>query len=525
MNANEFSFPVSLSMENFWNKEESGCMIGTGKDEQNRELRKLYGWDPSRGVSFTRVEVTPLELYNHLLNGKVLCNLFNPQHTRQDGSFGMSEKKDENFAGSNIIGVDIDKTGFSSVTEYVNTLTLEPTFYYTSYSNQQLGKGLRFRLIYVLKDQITNTLDFRYYSRLLNSKIEEDTGERIEDDCNTRASQYFNGTNIKNSSLITTSGYSGKVYSLTDLGGNKDGLKQFLRNNGEYKTLTRDKKEKIKNRLNQLEPDQQQQHTPELEETEHRISKELIHDMKRLSYDEFMKYNRHKFKYTYRSEEGEWINGIYQKTKEGDFSLYWNTTKVKDGQKRRKKLFQRICLRRILNPSIDPDTLLFNAYEDRQRFFEVDKDLDIDCLVRNVETALDMEIPEIEIMFSDNLEYLRSRKKPNSIIFKSGEYTSKNDLKNVTWNIITEHYKPELSMKENYKIISKLVNVTERTLRNFCKENGFTVNQAKLSDQQVIDLLDLTLSANENYKRIREEGYQLDRSRLLRIYREMKREL
>ena len=523
----QYKFPVSLSIEAFWNKEESGSMIGTGKDENNKEIRKHYGWNPDRGVSYKRIEVTAQQLYKELLHGKVFCHLFNPTRTRKDGTFGMSEKTNQNFEGSYVIGVDIDKTKYPSITEYISTLTLKPTFYYTTYSNQQLGKGLRFRMIYVFKEKIQTPLEFRYTAKLLNDIIERDTKEAIEDDCNLRCSQYFNGTNVKNSSIISSYDYTGAIYSLEDIGYSKEDLTQYLTKGAGYKTQTRTRKDEINKYLLDLgyTTTTQQDFIPEIrEDQELRISRKLIEDMKTLPYDEFMKYNRHKYKYSYRSESGEWVNGIYQQTKEGDFTLYYNVNKVKDGEKRRKKLFERICLRRIQNPDIDPDTLLFCAYEDRQRFFEIDKDLDIDCLVNNVEAALDLELQEIETMYSKNLQYLRDRKKPGSFIFKPGEYTSKGDLKAVTWNIISENYNPEIGLKENYQNISKMINISERTLRRYCKEHNIEPNKAKLSDEQVIDLIDLNLSGNENFKRIREMGYMLDRARLLRIYRELKRE-
>ena len=73
-------------------------MIGSGKDEENRKIRKLYGYE--RGISFYRETVTPKSLLNELLEGKVFCHLFNPKKTRQDGTFGSSEKTNDNFAGS-----------------------------------------------------------------------------------------------------------------------------------------------------------------------------------------------------------------------------------------------------------------------------------------------------------------------------------------------------------------------------------------------------------------------------------------
>lgn len=511
-----YSFPVSLSVEAFLNKEVSNSMIGSGKDEENRKIRQLYGYE--RGISFYRVTVTAQTLLNELLEGRVFCHLFNPQKTRQDGTFGSCEKTNKNFAGSYVIGVDIDKTQYNTVRDYVSTLTQKPTFYYTSYSNKQLGKGARFRLIYVFDQIIENPYFFRYCAGCLNELLEKDSKEKIEDNCNLRCSQYFNGTCKYNSSVILDYGYSGLVYSLEDIGASEEGFNKFLGRGANYKTQTKQRKKEIKVLLGDT-PD-----TPESPETapegeEIVCSYQLVQDMKNLSYDEFMKKYRYKYKLTYRKEGTYWENDTYQKAPEGYFSLYWNVNKVKDGQKRRKKIFERICLRRILNPLIDADTLLFNAYEDRYRFFEIDQDLSIDCLVKNVQTALDLTLEEIEELYSENLKYLRSRKGNNGIIFQKGEYKSKADLKAVTWSIIGENFNPELSIKENLEVIREKIDIKKSTLYNYCKENGIKL---KLTDEDLKELLDPSKSSRENEKALRENGYTVKRTRLLSLLKELK---
>lgn len=508
-----YKFPVSLSVEAFINKEVSNSMIGSGKDEENRKIRKLYGYE--RGISFYRVEVTAKTLLEQLLEGRVFCHLFNPKQYRQDGTFGSSEKTNDNFAGSYVIGVDIDETKYNTVRDYVANLTLKPSFYYTSYSNKQLGKGARFRLIYVFEEKIDNPYFFRYCASLLNKRIEADVKEEIKDNCNLRCSQYFNGTCKYNSSVILDYGYSGLVYSLEDIGASKEGYNNFLGRGADFKTQTKQRKEDIERLIEGIviEPEQPQ------EDKEPVCSPQLVEDMKYLSYDEFMKRHRREYKLTYRTEGEDWENDTYQKAPEGYFSLYWNAVKVKDGQKRRKKLFERICLRRVINPSIDANTLLFNAYEDRYRFFEIDQDLSIECLVRNVETALELEIQDIELMYSENLKYLRGKKDSNGYIFKKGEYNSKADLKAVTWSVISENYNTSKTVKENLEIIQEKVNVSLRTLYRYCEENGI---KYRVTDEELKELIDLTKSSRENEKALRSEGIKVQRKRLLRLIKELK---
>ena len=181
-------------------------MIGSTKNAENKKIRKEYGYKASSGIGFKQTIVTAKSLMDELLHGKVFCHLFSPQIVKKDGSFGSNQKTNANFKGSYVLGVDIDYTRYPSVGEYVAALSLQPTFYYTSYSNLQsypdgsIGSP-KFRLIYVFDSLIDNIYYFRYVAKALNNHIENDVAEQITDNCNLRASQYFNGTNIGNNVL------------------------------------------------------------------------------------------------------------------------------------------------------------------------------------------------------------------------------------------------------------------------------------------------------------------------------------
>lgn len=538
-----YTFEVSLSKDCFRDKRISSAMIGSSRNIENRETRKEYGFSSTSGVGFEKVILTPQDLLNELLEGKVFCHLFNPQKTRKDGTFGSCEKRDENFLGSYVIGVDIDKTSYSSAKEYISTLTLPPTFYYTSYSNKKEGKGARFRLIYVFSDKIIgDPYYFRYCSKNLNDILERDSREKIEDDCNLRCSQYFNGTYKNAKGINLEYGISNKIYSLRDIGVNDEGFHDFIKHKCYYKTLTKEKKDYIKNALliwdkyssfNTREEENRQQHTISIDKNrtpqkeEEYCSRKLIEEMKKMSYDDFMRKNRRNYKLVYRQEKEEWIDGIYQYTGENYFSLYWNSKKVKDGEKRRKKIFERICLRRVMNPEINADTLLFNAYEDRYRFFEIDQDLSIDCLVNNVERAMELEISEIEELYSKNIEYLKSKAPKSGIIIRKGiseDTAGRNELmKEIRWNLIGDYYDRRKSIKENLEIINEnLFKVSKKTLYRYCKEKGIKTDSRKLTDEELMDILDPKLSFRKNLTLITNEGYKCDRNRILKVLKELK---
>ena len=51
----DYKFKVSLSNESYFNKEISGAMIGTTKDENNRLIRKKYGYKANKGIGYKEV--------------------------------------------------------------------------------------------------------------------------------------------------------------------------------------------------------------------------------------------------------------------------------------------------------------------------------------------------------------------------------------------------------------------------------------------------------------------------------------
>lgn len=541
-----YRFDVSLSIEKCRDKKIAAALTGSSKDANNREVRREYGFDPVKGMSYREVSVTSGELLQELLDGRTVCNLFSSDNLRKDGSFGSSEKKNDNFRGSYIIGVDIDETNFGCMRDFISALSMKPSLAFTSYSNMQFDqeklefKGARFRLIYVFDQLIEGSYFFRYAANELNKKIEADTGEEIHDNCNLRCAQYFNGTCKDNPALYVDEYKTDLIYSLEDLNVSNEGYLDFLEDYAGYKTVTQDRTSEIESEmskvmadmgisLNEEEPLEAKYEDPEPKREECSVSPQLVSDMKRLSYDEFMKYNRHKFSYSYRSESDEWIDGIYQKVSADYFSLYWNAQKVKDGQKRRKKLYERMCLRRVMKPEISADELLFCAYEDRYRFFEIDKDLSVECLVKNVEAAMKLEIPEIEKLYSKNLAYLRGRSGKKGIILKSnsGDISERNCIfKEIRYNIIAESYDPSKSVRENLEILQeKGIKIEKDSLYRFCKEKGIKTDKSKLDDEEVLEMIDLNVSANKNLQEIRSEGYRIDKGRFLRLFKLAKEEM
>jgi len=512
---NNFKFEVSLSCDAYYNKEIVSACIGSAREESNKNKKKQYGI--SRKMSFKQQSVTPQELLDYCMKGHSFCNIFSgfqdkgfsdkgyvKTYRLKDGSFSLSAKAKKYFHSANVICADVEGTSYTNAQDYINQLSLVPTFWHTTFSNQQPGKGCRFRLVYVLDEEITGADNFYYYVNIFNTRIEKEVGEYSLDYCNLNPNQYYNGTCVSNPNLVVDGGISNCIYSLSDICGeiNESNIER-----------------------------ERQQHTIVEWENADKIemSKYLINAMEQNSYDDFMKYNRHKYSYIYRKETEEWIDELYQYVEDDYFSLFFYAgKKVQDGEKRRKKLFMRMCLRRVIDPEIDADTLLFCAYEDRERFFDnSDGVISIDCLVRNVGNAMKLTIEEIEEKYSETLEYYRGQNK-SGVIFKKGNYNLSERniiLKSERYNRIDVWYNVSLSVMENLKIAEeKNIKVSKNTLYRYCENRGINTSPLKQNYNLplILSLYDETLSLRKNVENMKNNGIKIGKDKLDSIIKKNK---
>ena len=559
----DYKFQASVSTDAFIDKTISNAMIGSTKNNpHNRQIRKEYGFNPRMGVGYLEGTFTSQELLDKLTEGHVLCHLFAPirSRRRKDGTFGTSEKTKDNFRCSYIIGVDIDETKYQSAEDFIEKLELKPTLYYTSYRNQKDGLGARFRMIYVFDQAIYNPYLFRYFSLKLHTKIENDTKEEIKDKCGINCCQYFNGTNRHNKDIVFSSGITNIIYSLSDIPFiTKDDLLLYLENKCDYKKeLTiyelsdiRSIKNSVlhSNFLNTYYNDWQKNEPFELEvndiknerqekEEDDRVkecSTFLVSDMSRLSYDEFMRYNRHKYCYFYRVEKEEWVDFNdkvkFQEIDENYFSLLYNVSRITDGHKRRKKLYQRMCLRRVMNPSVDADTLLFNAYEDLHRFFDNDSQavknvISIDELVRNVKCAMRKAVCDIENELSHMIKYLKSKRPKGGRIYKFqgqiGVGERNTLIKDIRWTLIAENYDCSFSLNNNIQMLKEMgIDVSQRTLYRFCKE--YDISTKGEYDKLLMRNYNHNFSLKRNLSMLVDMGFKISLGKLSKLVNEYKK--
>lgn len=521
---------ITLSKESFIDKTITKAMLMTTRDKENRDIRKRYGFKGNRGISFEETTITPNELYNALINGHTMCSNFEVSkwNRRKDNTFAIRHKRDINFKDSCIICVDIDETQYTSIQEYINKLTYKPTFVYSTYSNKVDDNGIRFRMVYVLNDYFSTKYTYRYMGWLIYSQIENDTDEVIKDKCGLQCSQYFNGVN-KDTANEFFSEYYGNIYSKNVFGYTEEGFKEFANNYFYYKTHTYQVKQaRIKiigsNLLNDEEMNNFNQ-----------CSMRLVMKLKYLGfegYDEFMHYNSWRYNYYYRIEHDEWneeeINGKsykWQYITDDYFALPFIFNKIEDGHHRRKLLYLRTCLRRIMNPNADADTLLYNAYVDAVRFFEIDDEITIDGLVRMVNNIASVDARTLADDFKDYIVKLKENNPKKGKIYKIRGYNVSEFnkvMKRMRWNTIGEIYDCSMSVKDNLEILREYgLNICLSTLYNFCAENGIT---KKVSKEDWKQYYNPNLSIRQNVKVMNDKGIKISLTTLHKLIKQTNKE-
>lgn len=517
----DFRFTINVSNDGYHNKKQATASLSS-KGAAAIGIKKMC---------FFEHNITTDDLIQYAYNGHAFCNLFqldkdkkywysnskgqkflgyayyrrNTKTSTKDG-LKIDFKRNEYFTGSQVVFVDIDETKFENVSDYIDCLTYKPTFVYMSYSDATVKNTIysrRFHLVYVF-DEILNKDEFIYCSTNITKQIELDTNETIVDDCGERISQYMNGCYGNDEMYVTYSIYS------------KDDITE------------------VKTTLNEIEIEDNTTTTTINVKTENptTFNTTIVNDFDRLvsgsiTEDEFFKCRewetlRQQTKYIYRVEKEEWINNTYQFIDEDYFSLFWHVNTVKDGSKRRRNLYERMCLRRVIKPEITPNELMFNTIVDITRFFDnSDKVLNGDFLIRNITNCFAHTIDEIKSKYAGEIKFLKENTKPKKgIIYKNKKAHSKE----TTYLILDEIYNKELSVKDNLIYINEVEGylIKKDTIYNYIKDRNLKTDTNKLTDQELINLTDYSKSANENYKFIKSKGLKISKDRYFKFYKSNK---
>jgi hypothetical protein len=288
-------------------------------------------------------------------------------------------------------------------------------------------------------------MNMNIVNRYITDCIIRDTGEPMADECGTRASQYFNGVSGNGECYATYNIYSRLDFpdSLTDV------------------------------TVQPPSPPSQQTSLPTVEFDDH-----LLHDMGTMDYQTFMHYYSLKYHYIYRTERAEWIDGLYQLTDDDYLQLWWHRETITDGNHRRRTLFKRACLRRLINPYVDANTLLFNMYLDFHRFIDnSDHIITLDTLMRRTRRAMTMTYDELREYCQYEINYWKDHR-PKFIMHPKAP-KSQAFINFVTKRIhyaeLDLSYDRTKSVQEN----ASALGISPATLYRYCSERYIETNPGK----------------------------------------------
>ena len=454
-----FVFRVNVSNDSYMTKSEASACLSRAGAEAVGKVK----------MAFRETSLTVDQFLQQALTGHSFCNLFDYDPNQKywietsggkryqsypvyrvgnnKGCMKLNFKSDRFFRSSQTVFVDIDYTRFKTIPEYLDCLTLKPTCAYMSYSDKLEKDGItsrRFRLVYVM-DRELNKMNMNIVNRYITDCIIRDTGEPMADECGTRASQYFNGVSGNAEFYVTYN-----IYSRLDF---PDSLPDVI--------------------VQPPSPPSQQTALPTVEFDDH-----LLHDMGTMDYQTFMHYNSLRYCYFYRAERADWIDGIYQLTDDSYLQLWWPRERITDGNHRRRTLLKSACLRRLIMPGIDANTLLFNMYVDFNRFIDnSDHIITLDTLTRRTRRAMTMTYDELRDYCQYEINYWKDHR-PKFIMHPKAP-KSQAFINFVTKRIhyaeLDLSYDRTKSVQEN----AAALGISPATLYRYCSERYIETNPGK----------------------------------------------
>lgn len=480
-------FRINVSREGYINKEEALACI-------KQDTAKKLGKEP---MAFMEQELSIPEFLAKASLGHSFCHLFendpgkkysqgkmqipaSPFHQRgkNKGCLKFSMKANVFFKGSQCIFIDVDETKAPSMMDYLCRLRFPPSCAYPSYSDGKLKNGStsrRFHLVYVF-NEVLDKYEFLRISKTLTKIIEEDTGEAMADTCGERLSQYMNGCY---GILDTYNGdrfYSRSVFPAKP----EDKIYQSIKKDCDEEKIT----------FNQF----------------------MLEDMKSLDYKTFTHSYSKRYGYVYRTEGTEWqeYQGIkYQMTNENYLQLWHYSQKIPDGEKRRTKMAQRCCLRRLIKPDITPDELLYQLYIDRERYFDnSDGVLDVDTMRRKVENAMSLTDEELYDVCKISIDYWHENH-PQFILHPDTEnhQSAKRIIERETnYLYLDKAYDASISVSENVLNLP----FSESTIYRYRKDRGVSMSKEEKKDIFVQNY-SRNLSVDENIEILKNKGLVLSK--------------
>lgn len=361
--------------------------------------------------------------------------------------------KKELFKETSIISIDLDNIKEEiKLNDLLDYLKFTPSYCYTSTNHgkrkeNEIKSYSRFRLIYLIDEPIK---EINIYNKIqeeilkgFNKLIYDNT--KRKDNSHKDITRIYCGNNTNNFDCIITN----LIYSIDD----------FKLNNLESNKDNKEKKENKKTN----------------KEIYLKLDKSILNDFMRFDYLDFI--NQHFLKFDIiteqqgrYNEEGYFL-ADYPDMKRNRFKIH------KDGEMRRKTLWEWAQYRKVLKPNISIEEQLFNIVYDVCNYMDnEDGQLNKYEILNNILLSAIKYKPT----FKSNRKYIKTDKE----MCKELNTTPTNLIKQIKhkwkWDLIKKNYNKDLSLRKNLSNINALglilptgenVSLSINTLRKWIEEN------------------------------------------------------
>lgn len=454
-------------------------------------------------MTFNKVELKVNELCSYIKEGYAFTNIF-----KNKGELTIREKKIQNFKEAWVICFDIDHNDVS-MNDFVDTLTIKPTISYTTPSN---GKdGYCFRLLYILDEPITTNDEYKdiYEGFAKYLDVFDIIDAKAKD-----SSRYFNGS--KGCDIVCNEENTIRLNDVRTI------VKDInCSEKGSTNNINRDNKDKAILLANPL--------------PEHFVDSEFINNFYSLDYDDFYEKCYYSGKYVNQQhtlveddgtkpiiELGDDFIEIIRKYKMIDFrgKMIPVAYKFKDGEGRRNRLWNNGMLRRKINPSITFEDVLYSlVYEICLYYDNSDGQLNKNTVYAIARSVMNYDVNSYNPRLRKRRSYIASSaycqihgiSKRKAVAMYQAKKRSKSPL-------IEYYYREGLTTNDVEALIKESgESIDISTIRKWFKKN---VN--KKSEDEIFDMIDISLSFRKNKKMLNDNGIKIDNNKLLSMIKEKK---
>lgn len=411
-------------------------------------------------IRYKRRTFTQNSLMVVLKTGYCVAHCFKTQNE----IFTQSEKTNDNFEYTQMIGVDIDDCQ-SDMETFIKGLERKPTFAYTTFSNGI--KGNRFRMIYLFNQKIDS---IPLYKAVYNWITE---GLNINDNCMRSVSQQMFGTN-----------FAAKWYK-SDIWYDVPHFDESIITNQSINI-------KVSNEIKVSDRVSSQ------------ISKSFMDDMDCMASMDFISKYRNCYPYFTETElqykdgyavidnnyyvvRRMWYNQVYE-TKDGTVTVN-EVRKYKDGNKRRIRMYNTARILRNIKNDITAEHLAYILFCEREYYYDNSDNILSNERLLSIATEITSMPMDRVIMDNNNKNSFKVDKE----YWKERGITPKQAVQIVRGQIndrnIGELYDCSLTDKENIAMMNEYgIKVSLITLKRWRKKNGITKkvsSQIKVSKSSV----------------------------------------